>query len=1038
MMGVIGDPAYGQLLVAHDERATLWAAETTATSSGKMPGRLASLTSAMALACAGSPDLADGSTIQCLRSGYPSAGATVGYYDADDNLIGWDAPTSASHVEVVDWSSRSGSDDNLTTATTTSEDEIVYASQYDSTTGQVSIRVRVRDVAGTWSSPTTLATFPEAANVYPHVIATDDRVRLYYWAPTYDSSGTYGNRALVALEALATDDLTDADSWVEMGRDGAALIDSATTPGRVIVLEGSGQWMAIYRSSTSVLQLASVDGLTWASVGSSITASDFTAIWQGGAFILLHTDSDGVLYARSVGSAYSSLSSVTPVTINDYGSTTGSALDAYVDGGGTGWVMTGGLGGLYAEQWSTDDGGASWRGSGNNGRIYTASNLVTAQSIIVNGTPTWWRDRLIMVHEVSPDSTTTSAPNAALIATHFGRCTSLPLPTSQRGWRPADRFAYPFSWWPGIHIITTWDTVTGTVALDPHATEPAMAIDVDTSSLYNFEIPGGSVNVNLARIVGEANSGTAALRVQADDGTDAVRLKVEFSTTGLAIYDDVAGGAALQTVSNSGVLDVIVEVNFDTGAWLVWYAERTADVPVYSYLSGSGLTEETLADDPTYFRVLASSQFDLYQLQGRNYVSSVNDRDVGRGYAGYPGAEAINGRPVSGWPVWVGEGLYVSASGGLARAGDTWTYTADAQYHVRQAGWTPTYPSPRTRWRSTVTTEESVAWWYDGQTVATLSPVWALVFEGTAQRLSLAFHDGSSWGSDTSIDVGLTRTMTRAGSTLTPTGTAETGAFVDEDELVGGFAVDASGNARRILANTAGTLGSVTGLTWRKALLTIDDPGSTDAGSASWSILWPRVAYVFAPPATAKGFRVRFGVSASLRESPEGYHDAKLLIGPGYYLGLKPGTDATRTWEAAPRTFEGSDRMRWTGKAAPQRQVVTMTWQNTLDRLAQARGTWVGGPDYEAAWSSGDPAFARGSTSPTLSGVIPRWAASGVPVAYIPSYDRSGAEKLLTSRAKGVVVGTVDPTWTTEHVGRQDEYRTDVLRLGSVRLTELV
>jgi hypothetical protein len=58
-------------------------------------------------------------------------------------------------------------------------------------------------------------------------------------------------------------------------------------------------------------------------------------------------------------------------------------------------------------------------------------------------------------------------------------------------------------------------------------------------------------------------------------------------------------------------------------------------------------------------------------------------------------------------------------------------------------------------------------------------------------------------------------------------------------------------------------------------------------------------------------------------------------------------------------------------------------------------------------------------------------------VAYVPSYTRSAAEKHLAQRAGGLIVGTLDPTWTVEHVGRQDEQRTDVVRLGALTITEL-
>ena len=186
----IDSPTYGQLLIAHDERLSVWEAQTNATSAGVQPGRLLSLTSAMALACAGAPDMTDGNQVVCLRSGYSAAGATMGYYDQNDNLIGWDAPTALAYVEPLDWSTRSSTDDNLITAAATSENEVVMASQYDGTSGQTSVRIRVRDVDGAWSSPTTLATdYGTSGTMRPIVTAYSDRVRMYMWR-RFDSGGS--------------------------------------------------------------------------------------------------------------------------------------------------------------------------------------------------------------------------------------------------------------------------------------------------------------------------------------------------------------------------------------------------------------------------------------------------------------------------------------------------------------------------------------------------------------------------------------------------------------------------------------------------------------------------------------------------------------------------------------------------------------------------------------------------------------------------------------------------------------------------------
>ena len=1045
MGGVIGDPTYGQLLVAHDERATLWTAETTATNSGTQPGRLASLTSAMVLACAGSPTLTDGTALRCQRPGYPDAGASVAYVDGSSRTIGWDSPTSVQYVEAVVWGAAiTASSNNVASATVTGTDQVVLVVEDQSVSTQSAVKVSVRTTAGAWSAFTTLVTDLDADNsarMNPTVIAWNGRVRLYMWRRVTDDGRSY----LTTWEADEDDDLTLAASWSEVAWDGYQLASAADWPESMSIAFGGSQWSLVYSMGGDVYQLASRDGLSWTAVA---TLADYEpsdtrprVIFAGGAFILAYApdDSSDTIRTRSVGSAFTAFSTATAVTVLDQSASAGIRLSATVDDAGRAWLLTGGGELEDALMWCSEDGGQTWRGDGQDsgtgamGRRWAHSgNYSSALTTVTDAAPVWWRDRMLIIHRVSPDA---NACEDSLVCLHMGGRTNYTIPQSSRGWRPVDQFAWLGSWWPGQLQDSTWVTATGSAALD--TSSPIRVITCDPGETYNVTPGTGVVAENGGRWVFRTTSGDTDHQLQATDGTNATRLRITSSSTGFSVYDDIAGGAALATVANTGVLDVIAWVRAD-GAWRVFWGVWTDGVRTYTALSGTGLTTAASAASQWSFTVNPSTVHNLYHYAMLDFPSSSEARDIGRGVVrdwSTPGR--VGGRLVGGRPVYLADGLYVSASRGPAITGETWTYTADAQYHVRQAEWTHTYPSPRTRWKSTVATSETIAYKLGDDAVSTLSPVWGLVYTGTAQRLSLAFHDGSSWGSDTQIDLGAEWEFTRTGSTLTPTAAVETGPYVQEDELAGGFAVDPSGRARRITSNTAGVLGSVTGLTWQKARITLALTGSEASGANDWRIFWPTASYIFAPPATAKGVRLRFGVGSSYRDLPESVHDGKILIGPAYYLGLKHGQDSTRQYDTPTRTAAGESGVRFTGRAAPSVQTVTLTWQSTLDRLTQARGAYSGGPDYEAAWSGGDPAYTRGGMESVLRGVVERWSATGRPVAYIPSYTRSGAEKHLYQRAGGLVVGTLDPAWTVEHVGRQDEQRTDVVRLGALTITEL-
>jgi len=1039
-MGVIGDPTYGQLLVAHDERATLWTAETTATSATTQPGRLASLTSAMVLACAGSPTLTDGTSVRCQRPGYPDAGASIAYVDGSSRTIGWDAPTSVQYVETVAWDGALPAGYNAgASACVTTEDKVVVAVEDRDTSTSSTVKVGVRATDGTWYAWRTLVEDEDADNsarMHPTVVAWSGKVRLYMWRRVSDDGRSY----LTTWEADESADLTTSGAWSEVAWDGYQLGSASDWPESMSIAYGGGQWSLVYSMGGDVYQLASRDGLAWSAVA---TLADYEpsdtrprVIFAGGAFILAYAPDDATytIKTRSVGSAFTAFSTATAVTVLDQSASTGIRLSATVDDAGRAWLLTGGGELEDAYMWCSEDGGQTWRGDGQGvGRRWAHSGAYSsALTTVTDAAPVWWRDRMLIIHRVSPDA---NAYENSILCAHMGGRTSYTLPQSSRGWRPVDQFAWLGAWWAGQAQDSTWVTATGSAALD--SSGPVRVITCDPGETYNVTPGTGVLAENGGRWVFRTESGDTDHQLQATDGTNATRLRITSSATGFSVYDDIAGGAAKATVANTGILDVIAWVRAD-GEWRVFYGNWTSGVRTYTALTGTGLTTAASAASQWSFTVNPSTVHKLYLYAMLDFPSSSEARDIGRGVVrDWSTPARVGGRPVGGRPVYLADGLYVYATRGPAVTGETWTYTADAQYHVRQAEWTPTYPSPRTRWRSTVSTSEAIAYKLGDDAVSTLSPVWGLVYTGTAQRLSLSWHDGSSWGSDTNIDLGAEWEFTRTGSTLIPTGAAETGPYVQEGELVGGFAVDPAGRARRITANTAGVLGSVTGLTWQKTRITLALTGSESSGSNDWRIFWPTASYIFAPPSTAKGVRVRFGVSSSYRDLPESYHDGKILIGPAYYLGLKHGQDSTRQYDTPARTASGESGLRYTGRAAPSLQTVTLTWQSTLDRLTQARGAYAGGPDYEAAWSGGDPAYTRGGMESTIRGLVERWSATGQPVAYIPSYTRSAAEKHLYQRAGGLVVGTLDPTWTVEHVGRQDEQRTDVVRLGALTITEL-
>ena len=446
----------------------------------------------------------------------------------------------------------------------------------------------------------------------------------------------------------------------------------------------------------------------------------------------------------------------------------------------------------------------------------------------------------------------------------------------------------------------------------------------------------------------------------------------------------------------------------------------------------------------------ASTTANLYALKMLSVVSSIAEQSAGRGLGAFSSPADLRGRPMSGARSYVTDGRSLAVVGGPTLVGDAWTVEPDHSYAVEQAAWSPAYPNPSTRWRSTGLADESIAWQpKSGEAEDRLSPMWAMVLDGAVQTVHVTFHDGTSWQTERTVNMYRSVTATRYGGTLLLDGATTSGAFVQEDELAGGFASDGT-YARRIIGNTAGVFGNPAGTVKRTTIQLEGITGAESATSSTWRVVFPRQVVMLAPPIRIRGVRVRVGKTSGARLTPSGYHDIKVLAGPVYILGKPHGLDSTTVHAAGVRTYESEAGARWSARARATVRTRTVSWQNGVERMKQVRGYSASEPDWMAAWAStsaaanaGLPAYSRGEAESTLPALVSRWAANGTPVAHLPRIDRTSAEYSFgPQRCLGLLVGTPDPTFTVEDIGGAGpggwEYVNDLARLGAIRLVELV
>lgn len=1035
-------------LVAHDPRLVLWAAETTATEAGILPGKATQTTGAGTnLIPSGTPGSADPVYVRTVRPGYPDSGAEMAWRaDEADDWMGWDPPTTPSYVEAVVWDSAiTATRYEHLSAAALPDGTVLLA--YEDNTGATerNLCLRLRSATGTWSGELVLASEVKAIDIWfhPSVVLSSTTVRVY----SLLNEVLTGRAQLACWEASLDADLTDGASWALVSREclseaidiGAAVID------RVSVATNGGQWVMVYELATDVIhQTASRDGYGFAAVTSWTGAANPTVLAVSGVFVVAWRKDLGAgvhaVYAGRSGSAFESLVAAGTVEVVTNLTSADIVIGMTADDQGNTWLYQSTDANGVSAVYMSDDTGKTWTIRDDRGRTWCAtdSGSINVEDLAV----VWWRDRVLAVHRVGAGSY-----NDSVLVAHLGGYTTVPLPQSTWGVGIYDRATFGKAWWPvGIDTYSATSTGSPTRTLDADVSQLIVCGGGDTLTISSGTLADQRTGLAVAAL--DLTSGTANLEVLVTDATNTAGVRVAITSVGVTMFDSHAGtnlGSALVT----GKVEVMVAVTGTTGT--AWYRTWSAGARSWTRLAQStSLTTAAGANTEEQLRFTSSTTANLYALKLMSVVSSIAEQSAGRGLGAFSSPADVRGRPMSGARSYVTDGRSLAVVGGPTLVGDAWTVEPDHSYAVEQASWSAAYPNPSTRWRSTGLGDESIAWQYEsGEAEDRLSPMWAMVLDGVAQTVHVTFHDGTSWQTERTVNLYRSVTCTRYGSTLVPDGAAAAGAFVQENELEGGFASDGT-YARRITASTAGVLGNPS-TTVRRATLTLEGvTGAESASSTTWRVVFPRQVVVLAPPVRIRGVRVRVGKTAGNRLTPTGYHDLKVLAGPTRILGKPHGLDSTTTHTAGVRMFETESGARWSGRARATIRARTITWQNGVERMKQVRGLASVEPDWMAAWAStsgaanaGVPAYSRGEAESTLPALVSAWASEGVPVAHLPRIDRTSNEYSFgPQRCLGLLVGTPDPTFTVEDLGGAGpggwEYVNDLARLGAIRLVELV
>jgi hypothetical protein len=358
-----------------------------------------------------------------------------------------------------------------------------------------------------------------------------------------------------------------------------------------------------------------------------------------------------------------------------------------------------------------------------------------------------------------------------------------------------------------------------------------------------------------------------------DDGTTQVQVSVRHLPGTVALYDDLGGGGAGAALAAWASLDtgltvqVRVAVSLDGTACRVWWRQPGAPLEVDREWTELGTGPHTLTTAATAgaghrLRLghLASSGAGS-QTRSRWYAHhhtlATEGATDGASLAGVEGRweeaapeDYLPGRPLSGSPAWLADGVHLSASTGPAAELEEATITPLADRPVSRI-WPSVALSPRDGLRLEGGSEHTIALrLYEGATAydCELPVVTAVALYGcNFQTATLQGHTSGSWTTLGTIDLsgGLTLGCTRRGNALVP---SSVGTVRLQPAELAGATIKIGTDYRRVLRSTEGLWSSTTDGPVPQILLSGVD--GTESSSATCTPIYTGGVYLLAPGST--------------------------------------------------------------------------------------------------------------------------------------------------------------------------------------------
>lgn len=1036
-------PTVVQGLLVPDSRVSsdnIWAAQSTYTQEGGQAGR-AEPQQATSMALRPTGEQTVSLDVRAKTGGSVGTASLLWRETGDTDWYGWDPPgviTSFRPVQHETGSAEAGR--RHPHAVTLSDGRIVIAT-CDSLGGTAKVETLTRAANGTYGSSVTVHSQTASGSLEMRptlVVLPSGRILCFYFNYASDNwtiSSEYSD------DAGATWTLLSDRAVVGPGATSTYVpnfIRAAHSDGQIAMLVGY-----VDGSNRNVRQYASIDfGSSFSSVSTltytiyEMLSGDIVGLPGGGflasIWITDATNDDYWVTGTPLGSAFQPIVITSDdyiVTVTSSGTLSYGEVALSVDDRGVIYACllaqneTSALG-ATGTTWASSDRGASWSEIGlTSGLAWPWWTPADDAAYPARLCAVWCRGAVFLFSNAKNRSGHVTNGNS-LFEWRLGGWTTLTRPGLNSSYSPS------LALWQEIAgYEKTWSSIqdpasngftasgSGTGALDGtemawriQATSPDTKLYTTSSSPAFSDSDGWGIHAIL-----RGDAGSSSITAGEATSDYEIRLSISVGSPTRLFFTDVSAGATLAnpSVSSATWYEVIAWVQ--DGKASAWYRPAHGDAPWVLLADNETLSAGSVTGDYVAFGAHSGTTTDGY-FRLVEYGNA--DLQAFQVYAtGFTNPTDLRGRPTSTSAVYLGDGVSVSASGGVASAADEWLITPSYRYSIEHLH-PREFPSPQSGWRSTGVTAETIAWQITAESTGGYeSDLWALYLDDTnIPQLKLQYTTSTSpgWTDMGSANLYLSFAGVRSGSVVMPdpTGSAVTGRYIERDELVGGYVKVSSGDVRKIIRNDEGYLTS--GSTVQKRVrIYLDETqvDATDGTSGTFELRFPRALIVFNTPFASSegpviGLRLVLN-TATLDTPPEGYWTAsKIVLGPLSVFGTKYSRTRTRTLTPNVDVIENAAGQRTSRVLGRPRQAVDVAWTEGVDQ------TWTSGTtqdDYVLPSSTGAPVALVHDAPKQLWGLVREIEGAHTPVVYVPAVasGSTGVTTLLTGRAGGAIYGRI-------------------------------